>query len=136
MKTYPNLDTKNARFNILKLSEGTYLVVIACGKIDGEALLRIFRTVLELSSSLPQGKVLIDFEAAELRLQPSDVDLVFSTVWAGSESRRMEIAIVSSRRRDGADRLCHLKNSLRRAGVKAALFDNTRSAVAWLSGRL
>jgi hypothetical protein len=67
----------NTKFKVLKLSGGNYLIAIAGGEIDGDGLARIFREVSELSLSLLNCKVLIDLEAARLRLQAADMDALF-----------------------------------------------------------
>jgi hypothetical protein len=136
MKIYPNLDTKNARFNVLKLSGGNYLIAIACGAIDAEGLTRIFRTVLELSSSLPHCKVLIDFEAATLTLQPADVDDLLDVLRPELGPHTLQIAVVSSPQADVSNRLCLLRNSLCRGGSRVAVFHDIKSAVGWLRERL
>ena len=124
----------NLKIKLLQLPErGNHLIVITGGIIDPAALEQIFRQVTEKTQSLLDCKVLIDLDTADLRLEPVDLLGVFQTLVADLSHRSIKMALVSSPGTD-ADRLDLLRAYLCRAGLTVALFDDPKSAVAWLSG--
>ena len=124
----------NLKIKLLQLpGRGNHLIVIAGGIIDPAALEQIFRQVEEETQSLGDCKILIDLDSADLRVEPGDLHSAFQAPAADLSHRSIKMALVSSPGTD-ADRIELLHASLCRAGLKAALFDNARSAVAWLSG--
>jgi hypothetical protein len=133
MKPYSNFDTANTKFRILKISGVNYLVAIACGDIDAAGLARMFRKAAELAPSLPHCRILIDLEAAKVRLESADVDLLFHALRCEPGPHKIHIAVVSSAQVDIFNPLCLLRNSLCRTGLKVAVFDDTKNAVAWLA---
>jgi hypothetical protein len=135
MSTPPALDAMNTKFKVLKLSGGNYLIAIAGGEIDGDGLARIFREVSELSPSLLNCKVLIDLEAARLRLQASDMDALFYALQPELGPHKIQIAVVSAPEIDISNRLRLLTDSLSSAGLKVAVFGDTKSALGWLSDK-
>jgi hypothetical protein len=78
-------------------------------------------------------QVLIDLDTADLRLDPGDLHGVFQTLAADLGHCSIKMALVSSPGTD-ADWLDLLRAYLCRAGLSVALFDDPKSAVAWLSG--
>jgi hypothetical protein len=132
MKTHSILGAPGTRFKILKLAGGNYLIAIACGAIDAEDLARIFRQVSELSATLLNCKVLIDLEAARLTLEPADVDELLDALTPELGPHTVQIAVVSSPQADISKRLCLLRNSLCKGGLRVAVFHDTKSAVSWL----
>jgi hypothetical protein len=122
----------NLEIKLLQLPErGNHLIVIIGGIID-PVMEQIFREVTEKIQSLLDCKVLIDLDAADLRFEPADLQVVCALA-AALGHRSIKIALVSSPGTD-ADRLDLLRDSLCRAGLTAALFDDLKSAVTWLSG--
>jgi hypothetical protein len=125
----------NLKIKLLQLPErGNYLIVITAGIVDPAGLERIFRQVADNTQSLLDCKVLIDLDAADLRFEPADLRGVFHVLVAALSHRSIKIALVSSPGIGAFDRLCALRTSLCGAGLKVALFDDTKSAVSWLSG--
>jgi hypothetical protein len=116
------------------LSGQTYLITIARGEIGREELAEIFGKAAELCASVPACKVLVDLEAATLRLEPADLDSVFKSLRAGLEGHAKQVAIVAAPQEGLSRRLNSLHNSQGCSGLNFAVFDDTRSAVAWLSG--
>jgi hypothetical protein len=127
------MSTINLKIKLLQLPErGNHLIVIIGGIIDPPIMEQIFRQVMEKIQSLLDCKVLIDLDAADLRFEPADLQVVYALA-AALGHRSIKIALVSSPGTD-ADRLDLLRDSLCRAGLTAALFDDLKSAVTWLSG--
>jgi hypothetical protein len=133
MKPYSNLDTANTKFRLLKISGVNYLVAIAYGDIDAAGLAGMFRKVAELAPSRPHCRILIDLEAAKVKLQAADVDLLFHALQREPGAHQIHIAVVSSAQVDIFNYLCLLRKSLCRTGLKVAVFDDTKNAVAWLA---
>jgi hypothetical protein len=128
------MSTMNLKIKLLQLpARGNHLIVIASGIIDPAALEQIFHQVEEETQALRDCKILIDLDTADLRIEPVDLHGAFETLAANLSHRSIKMALVSSPGTD-ADRLDLLRASLCRAGLTVALFDNTRSAVGWLSG--
>jgi hypothetical protein len=128
------MSTMNLEIKLLQLPErGNHLVVIAGGSIAPAELEQIFRQIEERTPSLLDCKVLIDLDTADLRFEPIDLDGAFQTLAADLSHRRIKMALVSSPGTD-ADRLDLLRACLCGAGLTAALFDDAKSAVAWLGG--
>lgn len=129
------MSTMNLEIKLLQLPErGNQLVVIAGGIINPAELDQIFRQVEEKTQSLLDCRVLIDLDAADLRFESADSQGIFHALAAGLSRRSIKIALVSAPKIDEFDRLDALSASLSSAGLKAALFDDAKSAVAWLSG--
>jgi hypothetical protein len=127
------MSTINLKIKLLQLPErGNHLLVIIGGIIDPPVMEQIFRQVTEKIQSLLDCKVLIDLDAADLRFDPADLQVVYA-VAAALDHRSIKIALVSSRGTD-TDRLDLLRDSLCRAGLTTALFDDLKNAVTWLSG--
>ena len=127
------MSTINLKIKLLQLPErGNHLLVIVGGIIDPLVMEQIFRQVTEKIQSLLDCKVLIDLDAADLRFEPADLRVVYALA-AALGHRSIKIALVSSRGTD-TERLDLLRDSLCRAGLTTALFDDLKSAVAWLSG--
>jgi hypothetical protein len=125
----------NLEIKLLQLPErGNYLIVIARGIIDPAELEQIFRQVAEKTQSLLDCKVLIDLDAADLRFEPADLQGLFHALAVDLSHPSVKIALVSSPKIDEFDRPDVLRASLSSAGLKVALFDDAKQAVAWLSG--
>jgi hypothetical protein len=123
----------NLKIKLLQLPDrGNHLIVITGGIIDPAELKQIFRHVAEKTQSLLDCKVLIDLDTADLRLEPADLQDAFQTLAAGLSHRSIKMALVFSAGTD-EDRLDLLRASLCRAGLTVALFDDPKTAVAWLS---
>jgi hypothetical protein len=124
----------NLKIKLLQLPDrGNHLIIITGGIIDPAEFEQIFRYVAEKTQSLLDCKVLIDLDTADLRLEPADLQDTFQTLAADLSHRSIKMALVFSAGTD-EDRLDLLRASLCRAGLTVALFDDPKSAVAWLSG--
>ena len=132
MNDHFNFDPPNIRFKILRLSGGNYLIAIACGNVDADRLMGIFRKASELCQTLPNCKILIDLEAAKLMLEGSDIAALFHAVRPRFGRDTAQIAVVCSACVDVSDRLSLLRNSLRHLGDRLEIFNDTKSAVSWL----
>jgi hypothetical protein len=111
---------------------GSYLIVIIRGLIEAEGFERLVRKVAESSESLLDCRVLIDLEEATLRLARRDILDLDQAVKSHLARSNLKMALVSS---PETDRLQALSESLRGLGLKVAVFDDSRSAVAWLAER-
>ena len=118
---------------LLQSPEGkNHLIMIAGGLIDTEGLERIFRQVEETIQRLFNCKVLIDFEKANLRLEPEAIDRLVDELGPDLRQGNIKIALVSPPKIAGSDRLRVLSDSLISQDLTTAVFDNTKEAVAWL----
>jgi hypothetical protein len=127
------MSTMNLKIKLLQLpARGNHLIVIASGIIDPAELEQIFRQVEEKTQSLRDCKILIDLDSTDLRLERVDLDDALQTLVVDLSHRGIKMALVSSSGTD-ADRLDLLRAYLCRAGLTVALFDDAKSAVAWLS---
>src|SRR5437867_10272937 len=82
-KQWPKFIFRNLAMDLnvklLRSPEGrNHLIIIAGGLIDAEGLERIFRAVAETIRQLFNCKILIDFENANLRIEPADIDELVS----------------------------------------------------------
>jgi predicted nuclease of predicted toxin-antitoxin system len=118
---------------LLQTPEGrNHLIIITRGQIDAEGLELIFRQVAETIQELFNCKVLIDFENADLRLKPSDIDVLVNRLGPDLRLGNIKIALVSSPEIDELEQLRALSDSLCREDLKAAVFDYAKEAVTWL----
>jgi hypothetical protein len=123
----------DVKIKLLELSEaGNYLIVIAQGIIEAEGFERLLRKVAETSESLFDCRVLIDLEAATLRVGGREILGLDRAVRCNLARRNLKMALVSS---PDSDRLQGVGEFLRRLGLKVAVFDAPKSAVAWLAQR-
>ena len=118
---------------LLQTPEGrNHLIIITRGQIDAEGLELILRQVAETIQELFNCKVLIDFENANLRLEPSDIDVLVNRLGPDLRLGNIKIALVSSPEIDEFEQLKVLSDSLCREDLKAAVFDYAKEAVTWL----
>ena len=110
-----------------------YLIVITRGMVDAEGFERIFRKIAETSESLLDCRSLIDVENATLRLDRLDTHVLDDALGTHLERHEIKIAFVSSLDVVESKRLRVLRDSLSSLGLRAAVFDDPKSAVAWLS---
>ena len=75
---------------------------------------------------------MIDFENADLRLEPSDIDVLVNRLGPDLRLGNIKIALVSSPELDQLEQLKVLSDSLCREDLKAAVFDYAEEAVTWL----
>jgi hypothetical protein len=108
------------------------LIIITGGLIDAEGLERIFRAVAETIQQLFSCKILIDFENANLRIEPADIDELVDRLGPELRLGNIEIALVSSAEITESEQLRALSDSLCREDLRAAVFDNAQAAVTWL----
>src|SRR5262245_2104022 len=118
---------------ILQTPEGRdHLIIITRGQIDAEGLELIFRQVAETIQELFNCKVLIDFENANLKLEPSDIDVLVNRLGPDLRLGNIKIALVSSPEIDEFEQVKVLSDSLCREDLKAAVFDYAKEAIIWL----
>ena len=117
---------------LLQSPEGNHLIIIARGPIGVEALEQILRRAAETTQPLLNCKVLIDFEAANVRLKASDVPALVDGFGIDAWSHDIKIALVSPPEIDKSVQLGVLSDLLCCQGLRVALFDNARGAVNWL----
>lgn len=110
-----------------------YLIVITGGMVDAEGFERIFRKIAETSQSLLDCRSLIDVENATLRLDQLDIHALDDTLGTHLERHEIKIAFVSSLDVVESKRLRVLRDSLSSLGLRVVVFDDPKSAVAWLS---
>lgn len=124
------------KIKLLELLEGSYyLIVIAQGKIDSEALKRVFTEVQKITRPLLHCKVFIDFGEASLQVRATALHAIATQLELHSKTTVTKMAVVSSEF-DHCGRLQLLRDSLCSRGFRVAVFDNTTSAAAWLSGEM
>jgi hypothetical protein len=118
---------------LLQSPQGSnHLIMIARGQIDAEGLELIFRQVSETIQELFNCKVLIDFENANLRLKPCDIDGLINRMGPDLRLGNIKIALVSAAEIDEFERLRVLSDSLCSEDLRATVFDNAQEAVIWL----
>jgi hypothetical protein len=110
-----------------------YLIVITGGMVDAEGFERIFRKIAETSEFLLDCRSLIDVENATLRLDQLDIHALDDALGSRLERHEVKIAFVSSLDVAESKRLRVLRDSLSNLGLRVAVFDDPKSAVAWLS---
>jgi hypothetical protein len=108
------------------------LIIIAGGLIDAEGLERIFRAVAETIRQLFSCKILIDFENANLRIEPADIDELVSRLGPDLRLGNIAIALVSSAETAEPEQLRVLRDSLCREDLRAAVFHKAQEAILWL----
>jgi hypothetical protein len=118
---------------LLELSEGSYyLIVIAQGEIDSEALKRVFDEIATSSRPVLDCKVFIDFEKASLNVRPAAIRAITNQLELHLTSKPIKMALVASKF-DRCGRLHLLRDLLCSEGLRVAVFDNTKTAATWLS---
>ena len=121
------------KIKLIELSEGSYyLIVIAQGEVDREALKRVFDEVETTSRPLLHCKVLIDFENASLNVPPAAIRAIANQLELHLTSKPMKMVVVASKF-DRCGRLHLLRDLLSNHGLRVAVFDDTKTAAAWLS---
>jgi hypothetical protein len=121
------------KIKLLELSDaGNYLIVITRGIIEAEGFERLLRKIAETSESLLDCRILIDLEEATLRLAHREILDLDHAVKSDLARPNLKMALVSS---PETERLQALGESLRRLGLKVAVFEGSKSAVAWLAER-
>jgi hypothetical protein len=120
---------------LLRSPEGrNHLIIIVRGLIDAEGLRLIFRHAAETIQELFNCNVLIDFESANLRLRPPDIDVLISGLGPDLRLGNIKIALVSPTEIEELEQLRVLCDSLRREDLRAAVFENPDEATNWLVG--
>ena len=117
----------------LQSPEGkNHLIIIIGGLVDAEGLERIFRQVAETIQRQFNCRVLIDFEKANIGLDPQAIDQVVDRLGSDLRLGNIKIALVSPAKIEGSERLKLLGDALMSQDLTTAVFDNTKEAVAWL----
>jgi hypothetical protein len=83
------------KIKLLELFEGSYyLIVIAQGIIDSEALKRVFTDVQEITRPLLHCKVFIDFEEASLQVRATALHAIANQLELHSRTSATKMAVV------------------------------------------
>ena len=109
-----------------------HLIIITGGLIDAEGLRRIFRQVAETIQHQFNCRILIDFEKANLRIEPAVIDEVVNELGPELRLGNIKIALVAPAKIDEPQRLRALSDALASQDLKATAFDTTKEAVTWL----
>ena len=121
------------KIKLLEFAKGWhYLIVIAQGEIDSQALKRIFNEIEKTIRPLVSCKVFIDLEEAVLNVRPAAIHGIANQLELPRKNKPIKMAVVVSKF-DRCGRLHLLSDLLCRRGLRVAVFDNTTSAGAWLS---
>ena len=112
--------------------ESYYLIVIAQGKIDSEALKRLFGEVEKITEPLLHCKVFMDLEEASLNIRPAAIHAIANQLELPKKDKPNKMTVVASKF-DRCGRLQLLGDLLCSRGFRVAIFDNTTSAAEWLS---
>jgi hypothetical protein len=136
-KQWPKFIFRNLAMDLnvklLRSSEGrNHLIIIAGGLVDADGLERIFRQVAEIIRQLFNCKILIDFENANLRIEPADIDELVNRLGPELRLGNIAIALMSSAEIAESEQLRVLSDSLCREDLRAAVFHNAQEAVLWL----
>ena len=133
----PKVVFKNLAMDLnVKLLESpdgrNHLIIISSGLIDAEALEEIFRQVTEIIQHHFDCKILIDFEKANLRINPKDIDELIHGLGPDLRLGNIKISLVSPAETGESEQVKALSESLCREDLKAAVFANAKEAVGWL----
>jgi hypothetical protein len=136
-KQWPKFIFRNLAMDLnvklLRSPEGrNHLIIIVGGLVDTEGLERIFRQVAAIIHHLFNCKILIDFENANLRIEPADIDELVNGLGPDLRLGNIKIALVSSAEIDDSEQLRVVSDSLSREDLRAAVFDSAQKAVLWL----
>jgi hypothetical protein len=113
-----------------------HLIIIVRGLIDAEGLEEIFRQVTEIIQHHFDCRILIDFEKANLRMNPKDIDELVHRLGPDLRLGNIKIALVSPAETGDSEHVKVLSESLRREDLTTAVFDNAKEAVGWLVNTL
>src|SRR4030095_11038838 len=97
--------------------------------VDADGLERICRKVAEIIRQLFNCKILIDFENANLRIEPADIDELVSSLGPDLRLGNIAIALVSSAETAEPEQLRVLRDSLCREDLRAAVFHKAHEAI-------
>ena len=112
---------------------GNYIIVITHGLIDIKGFNEIFRKVARLTESLLDYKIVIDLQDATCRFEPADIHGFVTTLGPDLWPDNKKVALVSASEIEQYDQLFVLSTCLSDRGFKTAAFNDTRSAVNWLT---
>jgi len=123
----------DVKVKLLESQNGkNHLIIIVRGPIDAEDLEEIFRQVTEIIQHHFDCRILIDFEKANLRINPKDIDEMVHRLGADLRLGNIAIALVSSAETAEPEQLRVLSDSLCREDLTTAVFDSAKEAVNWL----
>jgi hypothetical protein len=136
-RQWPKLGFKNLAMDVnVKLLESpdgkNHLIIIVRGLIDAEGLEEIFRQVTEIIQHHFDCRILIDFEKANLRMNPKDIDKLVHRLGPDLRLGNIKIALVSPAETGDSEHVKVLSESLRREDLTTAVFQNAKEAVSWL----
>lgn len=136
-RQWSKLIVKNSAMDVnIKLLESPHekkhLIIIVHGLIDAQGLEEIFGHVTETIRRLFNCAVLIEFERANLRINPRDIDKLVHQLGSDLRLGNIKIALVSPEETGDSEHVKVLSESLRREDLTTAVFDNAKEAVSWL----
>jgi hypothetical protein len=120
------------KIKLLEFSGENYLIVIIRGIVGPWRLGQIFRKLAEAIPPLADCRVFIDLADASFRLEPPDIDDFVNSLTPDLLRLISKIALVSAPEFDELGRLGVLSAHLCSLGLKTAVFDQAKSALAWL----
>lgn len=109
-----------------------HLIIIVHGLIDAQGLEEILGHVTETIRRLFNCEVLIDFERANLRIDPNNIDELIHRLGPDLRFGNIKIALVSPGETGDSEQVKVLSESLRREDLTTAVFQNAKEAVSWL----
>ena len=103
----------DVKVKLLESPDGrNHLIIIVSGLIDAEGLEQIFRQVAEIIQHHFNCKILIDFEKANLRIDPKDIDELVHGLGPDLRLGNIKIALVSPAEIGEAEQVKVLSESL------------------------
>jgi hypothetical protein len=109
-----------------------HLIIIVRGLIDAAGLEEIFRQVTEIIQHHFDCRILIDFEKANLRIDPKDIDELVNQLGPDLRLGNIKIALVSPAETGEPEQVKVLSESLCREDLTTAVFNSAKEAVGWL----
>ena len=137
LRQWPKLLFKHLAMDVnVKLLESpdgkNHLIIIVRGLIDAEGLEQIFHQVTEIIQQHFDCRILIDFEKANLRINPKDIDELVYRLGPDLRLGNIKIALASPGETREPEQVKVLSESLCREDLTTAVFDNAKEAVGWL----
>jgi len=113
-----------------------YLIVLACGFMDIDALRRLFSAIIEAIRSLSDCWVILDLSHSTYRPKAAEVNAFVGELSPDAWPPGNKVALVSGENPGDFYRLYHLHAALRVRGFDVGVFLDSRAATDWLSGRV
>jgi hypothetical protein len=114
--------------------KGDHLIMITRGLLDRTALQQIFEEVATVTQPLQDCKVIIDLQDTACDLKTAEIQKFASGLKLEGWPATNKVAIVSPHNSEQHDQLLVLIRDLAQLSFKIALFNDSKSAVNWLTG--